>query len=94
MILNLIKTFTKNNNFYGFIFRLHGVKDSLTKKRYITYPDTFKRLVVFYAETHSKIAAARVFNVARRRVLEWQELAGKNQSIETRSKFHLVRSLK
>lgn len=70
------------------MFRLHGVKDSLTKKRYITYPDIFKRLVVFYAETHSKIAAARVFNVARRRVLEWQELAGKNQSFECGPSFN------
>uniref|UniRef100_A0A1B6LTQ0 HTH CENPB-type domain-containing protein n=1 Tax=Graphocephala atropunctata TaxID=36148 RepID=A0A1B6LTQ0_9HEMI len=63
--------------------RLNGTEDSSIKKRYIAYPDVFKRIAVFHAQTHSNMAAARVFGVARRRILEWTQISGKIKEKES-----------
>ncbi|XP_054273433.1 uncharacterized protein LOC128993503 [Macrosteles quadrilineatus] len=61
--------------------RLNGMESVGVKKRYIVYPEAFKRAVVFHAQTHSNMAAARVFGVARKRVIEWQQ----NLNVEMKS---------
>ncbi|XP_046668918.1 uncharacterized protein LOC124359860 isoform X2 [Homalodisca vitripennis] len=63
--------------------RLNGTEDTSIKKRYIAYPDVFKRIAVFHAQTHSVMAAARVFCVARRRILEWTQVSGKTREKES-----------
>jgi hypothetical protein len=44
------------------------------QERHIQYPLAFKVEVAAFAEHHSQIVAARIFNVSRKRVFEWLQL--------------------
>ena len=52
---------------------VEGMEDEDMKKetQNLAYPPAFKLEVALFAKTHSQYAAAKIFNVARRRIFDW-----------------------
>ena len=52
---------------------MEGMEDEDMKKetQNLAYPPAFKLEVALFAKKHSQYAAAKIFNVARRRIFDW-----------------------
>ena len=52
---------------------VEGMEDEDMKKetQNLAYPPAFKLEVALFAKKHSQYAAAKIFNVARRRIFDW-----------------------
>ena len=45
----------------------------------LAYPPAFKLEVALFAKKHSQYAAAKIFNVARRRIFDWMRQVGQKK---------------
>nr|CAD7442823.1 unnamed protein product [Timema bartmani] len=75
-------------------------RSSNEKEYHIQYPHSFKMEIAAFAERHSQILAAKVFNVTRKRVFEWLktfrkkgETAEERKDVESESKGVAGRSV-
>ena len=54
-------------------------EDMKKETQNLAYPPAFKLEVALFAKKHSQYAAAKIFNVARRRIFDWMRQVGQKK---------------
>ena len=70
---------------------MEGMEDEDMKKetQNLAYPPAFKLEVALFAKKHSQYAAAKIFNVARRRIFDWMRQVGEDQLLQPDRLFQI-----